>query len=169
MERLEIKLSQVPQERMAKRERKLKLDRISNKFHQKQKNAKEILKRIKKAGLTGNQLEIDVAAQELKLLEKEQAEAAIEQQLNERADDNKKYTEKNRLFKRIEAGKMYTDRYVRRLKVAHNKLLDKFTMGSKYALRAQKRQIMARASRLVVDSHDKLIQTFQKEAMALLT
>ena len=63
---------------------------------------------------------------------------------------------------------MYTDRYVRRLKVSHAKLLDKFTLGSKYALRAQKKQIMGRATRLVVDSHNKLLETFQKEALSLL-
>lgn len=35
----------------------------------------------------------------------------------------------------INAGKLYTQRYVKRLKVAHNKLMDKFTLGSKYALK----------------------------------
>lgn len=72
-----------------------------------------------------------------------------------------KYSEKNRLFKRIEnEGKLYTERYIRRLKVAHTKLLDKFTMGAKYALKAQNKQTMARAARLVVESNNKLLQTF---------
>lgn len=57
----------------------------------------------------------------------------------------------------IDAGKLYTQRYVKRLKVAHNKLMDKFTLGSKYALKTQKKIIMARATRLVVDSHNKLL------------
>ena len=63
---------------------------------------------------------------------------------------------------------MYTERYVRRLKVAHNKLLDKFTLGSKYALKAQKKQLMARATRLVHESHEKLLDTFKVEALNLL-
>ena len=54
------------------------------------------------------------------------------------------------------------------MKAAHKKLMDKFTLGSKYALTAQKKQIMARARRLVVDSHDKLLDTFQQEALSLL-
>ena len=121
--------------------------------------------------MIGNQLAIEVAATELKQLEKEEAaRMAIEKQLKNKTEDgNDKYTEKNRLFKRnFDAGKMYTDRYVRRLKVSHAKLLDKFTLGSKYALRAQKKQIMGRATRLVVDSHNKLLETFQKEALSLL-
>lgn len=94
----------------------------------------------------------------------------IVNQLNNKTEDGKdKYTEKNRLFKRnLDEGKLYTDRYVRRLKVAHAKLLDKFTLGSKYALRAQKKQVMARATRLVVDSHNKLLEEFQNQAMILL-
>ena len=85
-------------------------------------------------------------------------------------DKNKdKYTNKNRLFLRnLDEGKMYTHRYVRRLKVAHDKLMNKFTLGSKYALRAQKHQIMTRATRLVVDSHKKLMDTFENEALTLL-
>ena len=45
--------------------------------------------------------------------------------------------ETNRLFIRnFDEGKLYTNRYVRRLKAAHKKLMDKFTLGSKYALTA---------------------------------
>ena len=80
---------------------------------------------------------------------------------NKTEDGKDRYTEKNRLFKRnLDEGKLYTDRYVKRLKVAHAKLMDKFTCGSKYALRAQKKQIMSRATRLVVDSHNKLLESF---------
>ena len=65
------------------------------------------------------------------------------------------------MFKRtLDEGKLYTDRYVQRLKVAHAKLMDKFTLGSKYALRAQKKQIMSRAMKLVVYSNEKLRQSF---------
>ena len=39
----------------------------------------------------------------------------------------------------LDAGKLYTERYVKRLKAANTKLMDKFTMGSKYALTAQKK------------------------------
>ena len=94
----------------------------------------------------------------------------ILKQLNSDLEKNKdRYTNKNRLFIRnLDEGKMYTHRYVRRLKVAHNKLMDKFTLGSKYALRAQKKQLMARATRLVVDSHKKLMDTFENEALILL-
>jgi hypothetical protein len=38
--------------------------------------------------------------------------------------------------------------------------MDKFTMGSKYALKAQHKQTMGRASRLVVESNKKLLRTF---------
>ena len=56
---------------------------------------------------------------------------------NEDKNGNNKFTEKNRLFRRnLNEGKMYTDRYVRRMKAAQNKLMDKFTMGAKYALTA---------------------------------
>ena len=68
----------------------------------------------------------------------------------------------------LDAGKLYTERYVKRLKAANTKLMDKFTMGSKYALTAQKKQIMERASRLVVESNNKLLETFQNEAMIIL-
>ena len=43
------------------------------KFDTKVNTAREILKRIKKAGMIGNQLAIEVAATELKQLEKEEA------------------------------------------------------------------------------------------------
>ena len=46
--------------------------------------------------------------------------------------------------------------------------MQKYAAGTKYALRAQKKQVMARASRLVVDSNKKLLQTFQNEACCLL-
>lgn len=94
----------------------------------------------------------------------------IANQLNNKTDDGTdRYTEKNRLFSRnLDESKMYTDRYVRRLKVAQNKLMDKFTLGSKYALKAQKNQIMSRASRLVTDSHNQLLESFQNQAMTLL-
>ena len=65
--------------------------------------------------------------------------------LNE--DGTNKYTEANRLFHRSKFNdmKMYTDRYVRRLKAAHKKLIEKFALGSKYALIAQEKTVMARA------------------------
>ena len=59
---------------------------------------------------------------------------------------------------------MYTERYVRRMKFAHTKLLDKFAMGTKFALKAQEKQTMCRAARLVVDCNNKLLMTFQEEA-----
>ena len=75
--------------------------------------------------------------------------------------DKDKFTDRQRLFTRnADEGKLYTNRYVRRLKVAHTKLLDKFTLGSKYALVAQKKLVMERAKRLVIDSHNKLLDTF---------
>ena len=84
-------------------------------------------------------------------------------------DGNSKYSEKNRLFKRdLEAGKLYTERFVKKLKASHNKVLKKFTAGSNYAMRAMKRQIMARASRLVIDSHRKVLDAFQTETLCLL-
>ena len=46
------------------------------------------------------------------------------------------------------------------MKVAQNKLMDKFTLGSKYALTAQKKIIMSRARRLVTDSNKKLLASF---------
>ena len=64
--------------------------------------------------------------------------------------------------------KLYTDRYVKKLKASHRKVMLKFTAGTNYALRAQKKQIMARASRLVIDSHKRIIETFQNESMCLL-
>ena len=80
---------------------------------------------------------------------------------NEDKDGKNKFTEKNRLFRRnLNEGKMYTDRYVRRMKAAQNKLMDKFTLGSKYALAAQKKIIMSRARRLVTDSNRKLLDSF---------
>ena len=80
-----------------------------------------------------------------------------------------KAAETNRLFIRnFDEGKLYTNRYVRRLKAAHKKLIDKFTLGSKFALVSQRKQVMARATRLVVDSHEKLMETFQSEALTLL-
>lgn len=66
-----------------------------------------------------------------------------------------------------DAGKLYTNRFVGRLKAAHKKLMDKFTLGSKYALVAQRKQVMARATRLVVKSHENLLKTFQEEALTL--
>ena len=80
---------------------------------------------------------------------------------NEDKDGKNKFTEKNRLFRRnLNEGKMYTDRYVRRMKVAQNKLMDKFTLGAKYALISQKKIIMSRARRLVTDSNRKLLDSF---------
>ena len=80
---------------------------------------------------------------------------------NEDKDGKNKFTEKNRLFRRnLNEGKMYTDRYVRRMKAAQNKLMDKFTLGAKYALTAQKKILMSRARRLVTDSNRKLLNSF---------
>ena len=80
---------------------------------------------------------------------------------NEDKDGKNKFTEKNRLFRRnLNEGKMYTDRYVRRMKAAQNKLMDKFTLGAKYALISQKKIIMSRARRLVTDSNRKLLDSF---------
>lgn len=50
------------------------------------------------------------------------------------------------------------------MKFAHTKLLDKFAMGTKFALKAQEKQTMCRAARLVVDCNNKLLMTFQEEA-----
>ena len=81
---------------------------------------------------------------------------------NEDIDEqNIKVRETNRLFVRnIDEGKLYTVRYIKRLKASHMRLIDKFTLGSKYALVAQRKEIMARATRLVVESHENLLKTF---------
>ena len=55
-------------------------------------------------------------------------------------DGNSKYTEQSRLFKRdMDAGKLYTQRFVRKLKASHRKVLQKFASGSNYAMKAMKR------------------------------
>ena len=46
--------------------------------------------------------------------------------------------------------------------------MTKFAAGSNYAMKAMKRQIMARASRLVIESHKKVLSAFQTEALCLL-
>ena len=75
--------------------------------------------------------------------------------------DPAKYAETNRLFQRTEqAAKLYTERYVKKLKATHRSIMNKFTAGTNYAMRAQKKQIMYRASRLVIDSHKRIIETF---------
>lgn len=81
LERLEEKLNTNEVDRFERRARKMKLKSIGTKVGKKAFNAKEILKRIKRAGMIGNQLEIDVAAAELKNLEKQQADEAIEKSL----------------------------------------------------------------------------------------
>jgi len=142
--------------------------KISSKKPRKGYNAKEIVQRLKDAGVRGNSLEIEALANEMNAIEKEQQlEGLRGDELDARAPS--KHNEKDRLFiTNFDEGKLYTNKYVRRLKAAHNKLIDKFTLGSKYALTAQRKQIMARATRLVVDSHNKLLETFEKEALSLV-
>ena len=55
--------------REQKKANKLKLDNLGDKIHAKIYNAKDILKKIKKAGVSGKQLEIDLANKEIKQLE----------------------------------------------------------------------------------------------------
>ena len=127
--------------RETKKANKLMCNAIDPRVENKVYNPKDIMKRMKKAGMKQS-LEVEVAQKEINKLEKEQEQSKhglIANTLTNKTDDGKdRYTEKNRLFKRIhnDEGKMYTDRYVRRLKAAHGKLMDKFTLGSKYALRA---------------------------------
>lgn len=50
---------------------KLRLNKIDTRINSKAHNTKEIMKRIRKAGMIGNKLEIEVAKKELELIEKE--------------------------------------------------------------------------------------------------
>ena len=55
-------------------------------------------------------------------------------------DGGSKYTDKNRLFKRdLDANKLYTRRFVKKLKASHRKVMAKFAAGSNYAMKAMKR------------------------------
>ena len=120
-------------------------------------------------------MDISVLTNEMKQIEKEgelyrnQAELGDRIYVKNNQTNSNQVHDQSKLFIRnFDEGKLYTNRYVRRLKAAHQKLMDKFTLGSKYALVSQRKQIMARATRLVVDSHEKLLGTFQEEAIYLL-
>ena len=89
--------------------------------------------------------QIDAAAIEAHDLERdaknaELAHKIINMQKGVQDDGNSKYTEQNRLFKRdLDAGKLYTQRFVKKLKASHRKVLQKFASGSNYAMKAMKR------------------------------
>lgn len=89
--------------------------------------------------------QVEAAAIEARDLKREakNAELAhkiINMQKGVEDDGNSKYTDQNRLFKRdMDAGKLYTQRFVRKLKASHRKVLQKFASGSNYAIKAMKR------------------------------
>lgn len=138
-------------------------------------NPASIAKRMRESGVnSNNEMEVQLLSNEMAFLERNPEEEEMDfitSLINNKTKDGKaKYTDKNRLFirKHPDEGKLYTNRYVRRLKDTHKRLMDKFTLGSSYALKAQKKQLMVRASRLVLDSHNKLVETFSKEALTIL-
>ena len=151
--------------RESRRMDKLKLDQMIP------PTVKEVVKGYDPKGILKAMGEHEIGIQVL-MTEKQKLEDQADTAFNSNDKQNPEKPhvhEANRLFIRnFDEGKLYTNRYVRRLKAAHKKLIDKFTLGSKYALVAQKKLVMARARRLVVDSHDKLLKTFQDEALTLL-
>ena len=120
------------------------------------------MQKAKDAGLGKKSIALQKAQEEIDKLEEEDElndrikEKVMKMKRGLNNDGTNKYTEANRLFHRSKFNvmKQYTDRYVRRLKAAHRKLVEKFALGSKYALIMQEKAIMGRARQLVITSHD---------------
>ena len=99
-----------------------------------------ISEKVDEAGVAGKKKSIQMAQIEVdRVDEEERKDEMIKNKLIKKKMQKagqSKYAEINRLFHRNKHNdnKVYTDRYVRRLKAAHKKLIEKFALGSKYAL-----------------------------------
>ena len=75
----------------------------------------------------------------------------------------------NRLFfRQPERTKLYTKRYIDKLKRDYQKKIDKFILGAAGSLKKQKKAIMKVAHEMVISSHEKVTNAFQGEMIHLL-
>jgi len=75
---------------------------------------------------------------------------------------NLRLPEKNRLFfKDIDGTKLFTQRYVNKLKEGFREIVERFVVGANYALGKQKDEIMAGARKMVMDTHNKVTGAFE--------
>ena len=77
-------------------------------------------------------------------------------------------SEKRMFWRNPDDTKMYTHRFVRKLKAANKKVVQKFVVGTIYALKTQKKMMMQRARAFVKATHSKVEEVFKSEALVLL-
>lgn len=83
--------------------------------------------------------------------------------------DQKQVDNDNRMFWRNpDDTKLYTQRFVRKLKANHKKVVEKFVLGTIYALKVQKKMTMMRARAFVRGTYNQVEETFKMEALLLL-
>jgi len=78
------------------------------------------------------------------------------------------FDEKRVFWRNPDDTKLYTQRFIRKLKAAHKKVIQKFVIGTIYALKIQKKMIMMRARAFVRATYGKVEETFKTEALILL-